>query len=158
CRHGRKPGKVHKSRRQGNSETCHVPPSENPRKTMLWFYSRRPSWSKRNLLWTSGSTFGIGPHSNIHRLPRKVAPGIRMNSDTAVGERMAMRRCLILSVTTFLMLGFAQSARAQIGMSAPDQPKQSWFLRLWPFHKKAPEPAPVIKGPVESPAARQARE
>jgi hypothetical protein len=74
---------------------------------------------------------------------------------------MAMRRCLVLSVTAFLVLGMFRVALAQVGMAPPhsNQPRPTWSLNLWPFHKKkAPEPMPVLKGPVESAATRLARE
>jgi hypothetical protein len=71
-----------------------------------------------------------------------------------------MRRYLVSLMTTFFVLGMVCVAQAQIRTDADlDQPKPSWFQRLWPFHKKKiPPPASVLKGPVESAAARQARE
>jgi hypothetical protein len=71
-----------------------------------------------------------------------------------------MRRYLVSLMTTFFILGMVGAAEAQALTNADlDQPKPSWFQRLWPFHKKkTPPPASVLKGPVESAAARRARE
>jgi hypothetical protein len=62
-------------------------------------------------------------------------------------------------ISGILMLGMFQVAAAQTNTDGRSKP--SWFQRLWPFHKKkAPPPAPTVKGPsaVETAAAVRARE
>ena len=68
-----------------------------------------------------------------------------------------MRRCLVCVLTTILVLGMVQSARAQ--WSTPRDPSQPrWWQRMSPFHKKEAPPPLVPAVPVESPVARKARE
>ena len=68
-----------------------------------------------------------------------------------------MRRCLACVLTTILVLGMVQGARAQ--WSTPrDQSQPRWWQRMWPFHKKEAPPPLVAASPVESPVARKTRE